>query len=182
MFEELKIIEYPDPRLTRASVDIAVFDDRLKALAARMLELMREGKGVGLAAPQVGENIRMFVANPTGEPGDDRVFVNPILTDLQTGEDQEEEGCLSLPDVRANIVRGKTMRIDAQDLEGRPFSDTQTGFAARVWQHEFDHLNGTLIVDRMGPVAKMACRKVLRELEEKWAAAHPTTASRKVSR
>jgi len=173
MFEELKIIEYPDPRLKRVSVDVTEFDDRLRALAARMIELMHGEKGVGLAAPQVGENIRMFVANPTGEEGADRVYINPVLTDQQTGEDEEEEGCLSLPEIRANIVRGKSMRIDAQDLEGKPFSDAQTGFTARVWQHEFDHLNGTLIIDRMGPVAKMASRKVLKELEEKWAAAHP---------
>jgi peptide deformylase len=173
MFEQLKIITYPDPRLKRLSVDVSVFDARLKALATRMLELMREEKGVGLAAPQVGENIRMFVANPDGSPEGDRIYVNPSLTDLDTGAEEAEEGCLSLPDIRADILRGKSMRIDALDLLGNPFSETQSGFAARVWQHEFDHLNGTLILDRMGPVAKMACKRVLKELEEKYAAENP---------
>src|SRR4051794_24643770 len=98
MFEDLKIIQYPDPRLKKLSADVTTFDERLKALAARMFELMREEKGVGLAAPQVGENVRMFVMNATGEPADDRVYVNPVLSD-PIGEEEAEEGCLSLPDI-----------------------------------------------------------------------------------
>jgi peptide deformylase len=168
MFQDLKIINYPDPRLKKMSADVTVFDDRLRALATRMLELMRQEKGVGLAAPQVGENLRLFVMNPTGEPADDRIYVNPVLTEPE-GEEEAEEGCLSLPDIRADILRSKSMRIDALDLEGRPFHDVQAGFVARVWQHETDHLNGTLITDRMAPVAKMAARKVLKELEEEYA-------------
>jgi peptide deformylase len=168
MFQDLKIINYPDPRLKKRSVEVTAFDDRLRALAARMFELMRAEKGVGLAAPQVGENIRLFVMNATGEPGDDRVYVNPILSDPD-GEEEAEEGCLSLPEIRADILRSKSMRIDAQDLEGKPFQEVRDGFVARVWQHETDHLNGTLILDRMGPVAKMAARRFLKDLEEEYA-------------
>jgi peptide deformylase len=167
MFEELKVIYYPDPRLKKVSSPVTVFDDRLKALAARLLELMREHKGVGLAAPQVGENIRMFVMNATGETAGDRVYVNPVLSDAE-GEDEAEEGCLSLPGINAQILRSKALRMEAVDLDGKPISETQTGFPARVWQHETDHLNGTLILDRMGPVAKMAARRTLKELEEKY--------------
>ena len=105
-----------------------VFDDRLCALAARMFELMRESKGVGLAAPQVGENIRLFIINPTGEAGDDRVYVNPTLSEPAGGEEEGEEGCLSLPEINAKIMRDKTMRIDAQNLEGKGFTDTQSGY------------------------------------------------------
>src|SRR5438045_2950782 len=143
MFEELKILQSPDPRLKRMSEPVTAFDERLRALAARMIELMREAKGVGLAAPQVGENVRMFVMNPTGEPGDNRVYVNPVLSDPAGGEEEAEEGCLSLPGINAQIVRNKTLRMDAQDIEGKALTDTQSGFIARVWQHEFDHLNGT---------------------------------------
>jgi peptide deformylase len=168
MLEELKIIYYPDPRLRKVSASVQAFDDRLRALATRMLELMRDAKGVGLAAPQVGENIRMFVMNPTGEAGDDRIYVNPVLSDPDEGEEEAEEGCLSLPGINTNIWRTKMLRMDAQDLEGKPFSDTQSGFVARVWQHETDHLNGTLITDRMGPVAKMQWKRRLRELEEEF--------------
>ena len=169
MFEDLQIIHYPDPRLRKMSETVTRFDDRLAALAAKMFELMRGAKGVGLAAPQVGENIRLFVANPTGEPGDDRIYVNPILSEPDGGEEEGEEGCLSLPEINAKIMRTKTMRIDAQDLEGHPFTDTQSGYIARIWQHEFDHLNGTMIIDRMGALAKMAAKKQLKELEEIYA-------------
>jgi len=169
MYEDLQIIQYPDPRLKKVSVPVEKFDPPLKALAARMLELMREARGVGLAAPQVGQNVRMFVMNHSGDPGDDRVYVNPELTEAE-GAEESEEGCLSLPGLNVRVVRDKTLRIRAKDVEGNPIDQVETGYIARVWQHEFDHLNGTLITDRMGAVAKMAARKILRELEEKYAA------------
>jgi peptide deformylase len=172
MFEELKIILYPDPRLKKMSQPVQDFDERLRLLAARMFELMREAKGVGLAAPQVGENIRMFVMNPTNEPGDDRVYVNPILSDVE-GEEEAEEGCLSLPGIHVKVVRGKQVRMQAQDLEGRPIEEVATGFIPRVWQHETDHLNGTMLTDRMGPVARMANRKILADLKEQYEALNP---------
>ena len=167
MYEDLKIILWPDPRLKKTSKPVATFDESLKALAARMFELMRVAKGVGLAAPQVGQNIRLFVMNPTGEPGDDRVYVNPSLTEGE-GEDEAEEGCLSLPEIHANVVRFKQMKMTAQDLDGRPLEEAASGFVPRVWQHEFDHLNGTLLTDRMGPVARMAARRALKDLEERY--------------
>jgi peptide deformylase len=167
MYDDLKIIEYPDPRLRKVSTAVEKFDPALKALAARMFVLMRESRGVGLAAPQVGQSIRMFVMNHTGNPQDDRVYVNPDLTEAE-GSDEAEEGCLSLPGINANIVRDKTLRIRARDLEGNEIDEKASGYLARVWQHEFDHLNGTLIIDRMGPVAKMAHRRALREMEEKF--------------
>jgi peptide deformylase len=177
MYEDFKIIEYPDPRLRKASKPVEEFDSSLAALAARMLELMREARGVGLAAPQVGLNIRLFVMNHTGDPADDRVYVNPTLSDAE-GDEEGEEGCLSLPGITANVVRDKTLRIRARDLQGNEIDETATGYLARVWQHEFDHLNGTLIIDRMGPVAKMASKKLLRDLEEKFAAENPVKRKR----
>src|SRR5688500_19054737 len=171
MYEDLKIILWPDPRLKKMSIPVATFDEALKSLAARMLELMREAKGVGLAAPQVGHNIRMFVMNPTGEPNDDRVYVNPSLTDGD-GEEEAEEGCLSLPDIHANVVRFKQMKITAQALDGAPIEEAASGFVPRVWQHELDHLNGTLLTDRMGPVARMAARRTLKDLEDRYQKEH----------
>jgi peptide deformylase len=169
MFEDLQILHYPDPRLRKVSEPVTTFDERLRALVAKMFELMRAQKGVGLAATQVGENIRLFVANPTGEAGDDRVYVNPTLSEPSSTEEEGEEGCLSLPEISAKIMRTKSLRIDALDLEGNAFSDIQTGYIARIWQHEFDHLNGTMIIDRMGALAKMAAKKRLKELEEIYA-------------
>src|ERR1700748_38254 len=106
MYEDLKIILWPDPRLRKIRQPVGTFDDSLAALSARMFELMREARGVGLAAPQVGLNIRLFVANATGEPGDDIVYVNPTLSDAD-GEEEAEEGCLSLPKINGHILRSK---------------------------------------------------------------------------
>src|SRR5438477_7666946 len=172
MYEDLRIILYPDPRLKKVSKSVTAFDEKLRALVARMFELMREAKGVGLAAPQVGENVRLFVMNVTQEPGDDRVYVNPVLSDLE-GEEEAEEGCLSLPGIHVNVNRGKQVRMRALNLEGQPIEEVASGFIARVWQHEFDHLNGTLLTDRMGPVAKMTHRKVLNDLKEQYDLLHP---------
>jgi peptide deformylase len=171
-FEDLKIVLWPDPRLRKMSVDVEQFDDNLRTLVARMLELMRQSKGVGLAAPQVGLNIRLFVMNATGQPGDDRVYVNPILTEA-TGEEASEEGCLSLPQINAEILRHRTLHMEAKNLDGQPIAETETGYVARIWQHEFDHLNGTLILDRMGEQARIGCRKILRELEERYETENP---------
>ena len=177
MAEELKIIIYPDPRLRKISKDVEKFDDELADLARRMFILMREAKGVGLAAPQVGKNIRLFVMSHTGLEADDRVYVNPVLTDAE-GDESAEEGCLSIPDIKADIPRSKTVKMTARDLTGNPIVETQAGYIARVWQHEVDHLNGVLHIDRMGALAKLAHRKALKALEDKYAAEHPTPASK----
>jgi peptide deformylase len=163
--EDLQIILYPDPRLRAESTPVEVFDDDLKALAARMLELMREDKGVGLAAPQVGINKRLFVINPTGKPADDRVYVNPQLSEA-AGDDEGEEGCLSLPEIRAKVVRSKALHMRAQDVDGKWFEETADGYVARIWQHENDHLDGILILDKMGPLDKLAARRQLKKLED----------------
>ena len=175
MPHDLKIIKYPDPRLKKPSAPVTVFNQTLKDLARDMLQLMHEHRGVGLAAPQVGHNIRLFVMNPTGEPNDDRVYVNPQLTDAD-GEEEGEEGCLSIPNLTAKIWRSQTLKMTAQDLEGNPIHETACGFPARVWQHETDHLNGTLILERMGPVARLAARRILKDLTEQWEAENPAAA------
>lgn len=172
MYDDLKIILWPDPRLRKISLPVTSFDESLKALADKMIQLMHEAHGVGLAAPQVGENIRLFVTNPTTEEGNDHVYVNPTLSDAD-GETEGEEGCLSLPGINAKILRAKSVKIRYQDLQGNWHEETSDEFPARVWQHEFDHLNGTLLMDRMGPLAKMATKKRLKELEEEWAEKHP---------
>jgi peptide deformylase len=171
MFEDLKIILWPDPRLKKVSKEVEVFDDELKALVERMFQLMREHRGVGLAAPQVGVNQRLFVMNATGKLEDDSVYVNPALNESE-GEDEAEEGCLSLPQINVQVWRSRKMRIDAQDVTGKKFSQIADGYLARIWQHEFDHLNGVMLTDRMGPVAKLSNRRILKELEEKYAQEH----------
>ena len=172
MHDDLKIILYPDPRLRRVCdpVPEADFGPDLRALADRMLALMREAKGVGLAAPQVGITRRLFVMNHTGEPADDRAYVNPTLAHPAAGaeavDEEADEGCLSLPNITIPVLRSKTLRLTARDPEGNPVDVTADGFETRVWQHEADHLDGIMLIDKMGPVGKLTFRKTLKEMED----------------
>jgi peptide deformylase len=172
MYDDLVIIDYPDPRLLKVSPPVERFDASLAELGAKMLQLMRDAKGVGLAAPQVGINQRLFVMNATGKPEDDMIIVNPELSEME-GSEEAEEGCLSLPDLRVQIERSKKARLRAFDAQGQPIDRVAEGYEARIWQHEFDHLNGILLINRMGTVARAMHRGLLRELEEKYAEAHP---------
>ena len=179
MYEQLQIIQYPDPRLRKPSLPVTAFDADLAALAARMFQMMRDAKGVGLAAPQVGLNVRLFVMNHTGEPADDRAYVNPDLSEAD-GDGEDEEGCLSLPKVTVTVIRPTRVLMRAKDVAGHPIEQwAEDDYVARIWQHETDHLNGIMLTDRMGPVAKLTHRKILRGLEEKWAERHPTAAKRR---
>ncbi|HKQ48342.1 MAG TPA: peptide deformylase [Phycisphaerae bacterium] len=160
----LQIINYPDARLRKACGVVERFDEELAALAERMFLLMRQHEGVGLAAPQLGVLLRMFICNPTGDPKDDHVYVNPRLTDFVDQADREE-GCLSIPDVTVNVRRPLSCRIHAFDLQGRPIEEAGSDLLARCWQHECDHLEGRLIIDRMSESDKIANRKAIRQLE-----------------
>jgi len=170
--QDLRILRYPDPRLRKLSAPVTEINSELRQLVARMFELMRADRGVGLAAPQVGVNQRLFIINPTGNPQDDRVYINPELSDAQD-QDEAEEGCLSLPKITVKVLRNRKLRMRAQDLEGKWFEEHADGYVARIWQHENDHLDGILIVDKMSPLEKLAARKTLRELEDAYAAVHP---------
>lgn len=131
-----------------------------------MLDLMYEASGVGLAAPQVGILRRLFVCNTTGKPEGALAFVNPTLE--LTGHNVEaEEGCLSIPEVYADLVRCSKVTLRGQDLQGNPVEAQAAALLARVWQHELDHLNGVLIIDRMSDSARLANRRALRHLENK---------------
>jgi len=161
----LRIVCYPDPVLRKAAQPIAEVTTTVREVAQRMLQLMHEAKGVGLAGPQVGLGYRLFVANPTQEPDGDRVFINPILTNPTRKSAQFEEGCLSLPQVTGQITRTVGITIEALDLDAKPFTLISEKLAARIWQHEIDHLNGILILDRMSPIDKIANRQAIKELE-----------------
>jgi peptide deformylase len=165
--ERLHIINYPDPRLRQAGKPIAAITPEVRAVARRMLELMKEADGVGLAAPQVGLAWRLFVCNPTGEPEGAEVYVNPRLMNL-TGLIESEEGCLSIPNITGTIRRAGEATIVATDLDGRAVERTAQALAARVWQHEVDHLDGKLIIDRFTEADKLKARRTLRQLEKEF--------------
>lgn len=163
----LHIIHYPDPRLRKISTAVKEFGEPLAQLVQRMLKLMETGKGVGLAAPQVGINTRVIVVNATGQPDGLQILVNPVIREPH-GSVEAEEGCLSLPGINVQIRRAQTCRLTAQDIQGHPVEMELEGLPARICQHETDHLNGVLIIDRMGPTDRIATRKTLRALEDQF--------------
>lgn len=149
---QLKVITFPHPGLRHLAKPIRRVDALLKQIAVRMIELMYAHRGVGLAATQVNLPLRMFVWDPTGDPesGLASAIINPTITRPRGSEDSEE-GCLSLPGVNANVVRSKTIHMNAYDMTGKEINQDYTGFEARILQHETDHLDGTLFIDRLTP-------------------------------
>lgn len=155
---------YPDPLLRKPSESVTAFDGELAAIVAGMFERMRLSNGVGLAAPQVGLKKRILVLNPTGEAADDLVLVNPTIVERFGASTLFEEGCLSFPGIYAEIKRPEACRVKAFTLEGKPFEAEYTEFVSRIVQHEYDHLEGVLLVDRMSPTDKLANKAALEDL------------------
>jgi peptide deformylase len=153
-----QIRQYGDPALRMRGEEVEEFDDELLRVTERMTALMHDAEGVGLAATQVGILRRFFVCTVDAE---DRVLVNPVVTPLSDDTDLDTEGCLSLGPIRLPVERAARVRIDARDVAGEPVSLELEGVDARVVQHELDHLDGTLIIDRTDPEAR---REALRQL------------------
>ncbi len=160
----LEIVQYPDPVLRTVARPIDQIDDTVRDVAARMFELMHAAEGAGLAAPQVGLSWRMFVTRADDEQPD-RVFVNPGIPDLDGALELRAEGCLSLPGLTVDIRRPEVATVTSLDLDGRRRTLAASGLMARIWQHEHDHLNGVLIIDKMTPMDRIASRRLLKELE-----------------
>ena len=142
----LDIVTYPAASLKEKCVPVTEITDEIRQLAADMLETMYEAPGVGLAAPQVGRNIRMLVMEK--QP---RVVINPELTLSEETVLSRQEGCLSVPlNYRADVQRAERVHLRYMDLDGKIVEEDLDGFAAIVIQHEADHLDGTLFIDRIG--------------------------------
>lgn len=165
--DRLRIVNYPDPVLRRPAQPVTEFGDRLSALAARMCELMHSMNGVGLAGPQVGISLRVFVWNSTGDPDGDRVFANPVLSNFDEVQ-ESEEGCLSIPNVNVTVRRARSVRVSAKDAAGNDVCFEGEDLVARIWQHETDHLDGKLILDYMSPADEIANRRALKDLESQY--------------
>jgi len=176
---ELKLTLYPAPVLRRVAEPVAAFDAGVEELVAGMLEIMRSSKGVGLAAPQVGLQKRILVLNPTGEPADDLALVNVQILDRFGPESTFEEGCLSFPEIYAEVVRPETCRVRAFTPKGEPLEREFSGFESRILQHEYDHLEGVLLVDRMSPADKHRHRAALEALVERYRKDNPLAATRR---
>lgn len=163
----MEIVYYPAPVLTRRATAVDFGRKGLRRLAEGMVEAMCAAHGVGLAAPQVGESLRLFIASETGEPKDALVCVNPQIT-VSGSPVEMEEGCLSLPGIRAMITRPSHVRLEAFDVAGEPFCLETEGLLARIILHEYDHLEGVLFFHRMTPADQMRIRGDLRAFEEQF--------------
>jgi len=163
----LQVIHYPHPVLRHRSKPIKKVDAELRRLVAEMFNLMYEHEGVGLAANQVGLPYRLFVANPQADRDSEeteQVFINPVIRSGK-GLAEAEEGCLSIPGVHAHVLRKDTVQIQAYDLAGNELNLDLDELPARIAQHEIDHLDGVLFIDRLAPAQLAEVRDQLTDFE-----------------
>lgn len=153
---ELEVLKYPDPLLKQISAPVQEVTDELRALVKDMAETMYANDGIGLAAPQVGRLIRLIVIDLSGpsERSALQVFINPVLEKIGNEILESEEGCLSVVDYRANVKRYATVRVQATDLDGNKIDFEADDLAAICLQHEVDHLDGKVFVDRISSLKR----------------------------
>jgi peptide deformylase len=171
--ERLKIIHYPDPVLNRKARPLTPEEIEtgktgswdLRELVERMIHTMYEADGIGLAAPQVNLSLRLFVGDISKERDQPFVILNPGLSDMH-GEAECEEGCLSVPEIRAKVTRAERVIVSGFNVDGNPVKFEADGLMARVCQHEYDHLDGKLFIQRIGSASRFLLRRSLRALEE----------------
>ena len=163
--EKCRITRYPADVLGKPAEPIEKIDDNIRQLVEKMTDIMLKNKGVGLAAPQAGVPLRLFIISLNGTREQVKCYINPTVT--PTGElDSMDEGCLSVPGVYTKIRRYKKCTVTATDINGNEFTEEAQGLYARALQHEYDHLEGMTIADRMGSAAKIAHRRQLKKLAE----------------
>ncbi len=164
----MEIVLFPDPRLRAKNAPIENFDEQLAQLAAAMFEAMYRTGGVGLAAPQVGVNRQLLVFNEEGKPEakeHEVVLCNPRVVSKSKDRVSGEEGCLSFPGIYAPVLRHESVVIEAEDLQGETFEKEFSAWEARIFQHEFDHLDGVLFIDRFSPSDKTRLKPALLDLK-----------------
>jgi peptide deformylase len=162
------ILHYPDKRLREKGERIEAITPEIQKLVDDMAETMYAAPGVGLAATQIGEALQLFIVDVADEnsPSDLRVFINPEILE-RSGEITWQEGCLSFPGVQEDVDRAATVRVKAQDRDGKWFELAAEGLLAVAIQHEYDHLQGVLMIDHMGPLKKrLTHRKMVKRAEE----------------
>jgi peptide deformylase len=163
----MKIVLYPHPALRAKARPLTAIDEKVHRHAREMLDLMYEAKGLGLAANQVALPYRLLVMNLSGDPqqrDQEDVLINPVILERK-GSIEDEEGCLSFPKLYTKVRRAKTVKVQAYNLKGELMERVVSDLAARCWQHEVDHLDGILFIDKMGPIARLRARGCLRGFE-----------------
>lgn len=160
------LVKYPDPGLQEPCEPISEFGEELRQLADDMVEIMRAEAGIGLAAPQVGDRVQLTIVDVSGGADPDQLIclVNPRV-ESEEGEEREEEGCLSFPEIILPVRRPARIVVAAQDLEGNDVSIEADGLLARCLHHEIDHLKGVLFLDRVSPLKRdMTCRRIAKRI------------------
>ncbi len=166
----MKIVRYPHPSLRHVAQPLTAIDDKVRKQAEEMLALMLENKGLALAGPQVELPFRMIVMNVQAEGikrEEEGVYFNPVILERK-GTQEGDEGCLSFPELFQKVRRAKTVRVQAYNLKGEMIDRVVHDLEARVWQHEIDHLDGILFIDKMGPIAKLSSRSTLKTFEREY--------------
>ena len=168
--QSLKIVQYPHPALRFKANPVTSIDKEFHLRIGRMFELMYEAKGLGLAANQVAIPHQFLVLNITGDPSQkelEEVFINPVIVERK-GTVDDSEGCLSFPGLYQRVRRAKSVKVQAYNIKGEAVEIEATGLASRAWQHEIDHLNGVLFVDKMSLVSRIASKTSLGEMESEF--------------
>ncbi|ODS31073.1 MAG: peptide deformylase [Candidatus Scalindua rubra] len=160
----MEIVTYPNPILRSKAKPIEEIDNEICQTAEEMLDIIYDAGGIGLAASQIGLSKRLVVLDVTGEKTGERVFINPYIIE-ERGEIIEEEGCLSFPDVMGKVIRSQYVTVIAYNLKGEKLKIEAEGLLSRAWQHEIDHINGCLFIDKMTPASTIAIKQKLKELE-----------------
>ena len=163
------VLQYPDPTLAKVSEPVAEINDEILALAQDLLDTLTTVGGVGIAAPQIGVLKRVVIIDVSQEkndpdlPQDFRVFINPVVTVLDPKGHEENEGCLSVPDLRAKVKRPRRVALDALDLDGKPVHIEGEGYYGACMQHETDHLDGKLFIDYLSYLKRSLYDKKIRK-------------------
>jgi peptide deformylase len=165
---KLKVMTYGNPVLREKAAPVKRIDGFIRKLVQEMIETMHHEDGIGLAAPQVGKLLNLFVIDlsPIEKDAEPMVFINPKITETY-GEAVYKEGCLSVPGISTEVTRPDKIKLRYIDIDGKPFEGIAEGLLARVIQHEYDHLRGTLFVDYLSAETKGTYQSILNNLEEK---------------
>ena len=162
-----EVVKYPDPVLAKPAETVTVFDAELKQLVEEMFESMYAAQGIGLAAPQISISQRITVIDVSFKknPKEKIVLINPEIID-RTGKTVEEEGCLSLPEIREKVTRAEWVRVRAQDVTGKSFEIEGTELLGRCMQHEIDHLDGILFIERLSRLKRELVLRKIKKMQK----------------
>jgi peptide deformylase len=162
-----EVVKFPDPVLARPAADVTVFDEVLRTLVAEMFESMYAAQGIGLAAPQISISQRLTVIDTSFKKNakDRLVLINPEVVEVR-GKQVEEEGCLSLPDIREKVQRAAWVKVKAQNEHGEWFEVEGEELLARALLHEIDHLNGVLFIDRISRLKRELVLRKIRKMQK----------------